>query len=273
MSLPWFRLYRELKDDPKIGMLSDSEFRCYIESLCWACERGDGGKIGLTRMTANWAFRRDVGEVIKVLLQRQLLMEDESGELFVPSWDKRQMKSDSSSERVRKFREKQDETLQKRPCNGLEENRGEEKRKEETPIKEVADVWNESGLVKCLALNDTRKKHLNARLSESFFAENWKVAIQRISESNFCKGQNERKWKADFDWFLQPDVIAKIMEGKYDNRDGSGVVAYKPKRPKYLGRYDEHNAPKRSDWPSSSDDDFAAIQRDYQAYLKRGEEL
>jgi hypothetical protein len=83
---------------------------------------------------------------------------------------------------------------------------------------EVVSAWNESGLVRCLSLNDTRKRHLKARLADPFFVEHWSAAVKRAAASDFCKGKNDRGWKADFDWFLQPAVVSKIMEGKYDNR-------------------------------------------------------
>lgn len=134
MSLPWFRLYRELKDDPKIGCLSDSEFRVFIESLCWACERATGGGLGLTMDNSTWAFRRNVTEALQKLLSNGLLVTNNDGELFIPKWEERQKTSDSSAERVRKHRLKRvvtlHSTLQKRDCNALEERRGEEIRKE-----------------------------------------------------------------------------------------------------------------------------------------------
>ena len=39
-----------------------------------------------------------------------------------------------------------------------------------------------------------------------------------MSESKFCVGENDRGWKADFDFFLKPGVIEKVMEGKYDSQ-------------------------------------------------------
>jgi len=135
MSLPWFRLYRELKDDPKIGALDDSTFRVFIESLCWACEKGEKGRLGLTEENASWAFRRNVNQPLQLLLQLKLLSKTNSGELIVTKWEKRQKASDFSSDRVRKHRAKSVTsvvTLQKQECNVLEERRGEEIRIEDT---------------------------------------------------------------------------------------------------------------------------------------------
>jgi phage replication O-like protein O len=83
---------------------------------------------------------------------------------------------------------------------------------------EVIQAWNGANLSKCVQVSDGRKKHLMARLSDPFFSENWAAAIERVRESAFCNGHNDRKWKADIDWFLKPDSVARIMEGKYDNK-------------------------------------------------------
>lgn len=86
-------------------------------------------------------------------------------------------------------------------------------------IKEVFESWNQLGCVpKCLLVSDKIRRSLQVRLREPFFAENWKPAMQRVAASNFCQGQNERGWRASLDWFITPDVVRKIMEGKYDNR-------------------------------------------------------
>jgi hypothetical protein len=89
--------------------------------------------------------------------------------------------------------------------------------KDEKP--EVVKEWNLiEGVTHCKSLTKSRRDSLNARLKETFFLENWKEALEKIKVSRFCNGINDRKWKADFDWFLRPDTIAKIIEGKYDNK-------------------------------------------------------
>ncbi len=139
MSLPWFRFYREVKDDPKMGALDDATFRVFVETLCWACECERGGSTGLKMDGLNWAFRRNVTETFRLLLDLKMLHINEGGEICVSNWEKRQMSSDSSTERVRKYRAKRNETLhgtlQKRPCNGAEERRVEERRVDKTAGK------------------------------------------------------------------------------------------------------------------------------------------
>ena len=137
MSLPWFRLYHELKDDPKMGLLDDAAFRTFIECLCWACDTDRDGDTGLTVTTAKWALRRDVTVTLQVCTQVGILSVSEGGQIFVTNWKKRQMMSDSSAERTKKYREKRKVTLhvtsQKRPCDAIEENRIDKNRIETPP--------------------------------------------------------------------------------------------------------------------------------------------
>jgi hypothetical protein len=83
-----------------------------------------------------------------------------------------------------------------------------------------ADAWNEDTtppIARCRELTDKRRKQAVARLRERPIDE-WRHIFQRINASDFCRGQNDRGWIATFDWVLQPDTAAKVLEGKYDNR-------------------------------------------------------
>jgi hypothetical protein len=88
-----------------------------------------------------------------------------------------------------------------------------------TALPALALLWNDHSnkLPKVIASNDKRKKAADMRLKE-YGEEKWISAIQRIANSDFCNGLNDKSWIATFDWILQPDVFLKITEGKYDNR-------------------------------------------------------
>lgn len=64
-------------------------------------------------------------------------------------------------------------------------------------------------------LTDSRKKALNARLGDDWWADHWKEAIEIGSKSPFLRGENDRGWKIDFEFFLKPETVTKIIEGKY----------------------------------------------------------
>ena len=145
--MQWFRLYAEMIDDPKVGTLSDAEFRTWIELLCVTCLENIDGDTGLTVDELSWKLRRNVTETLQKLLHRNLVtfIDWENGRetVAITHWNKRQFKSDHVSERVRKYREKQrisecnvTETLQKRYCNGADTDTDTDTEKKEpsTPL-------------------------------------------------------------------------------------------------------------------------------------------
>jgi len=80
----------------------------------------------------------------------------------------------------------------------------------------VVEKWNAKGLTKCVAISDQRKSRIKARQRSRFWCENWVQALDIIAESDFCKGVNDRGWKAHIDWFISSDrVVINAMEGKY----------------------------------------------------------
>jgi hypothetical protein len=90
------------------------------------------------------------------------------------------------------------------------------------PVEAVR--WNKvcNTLSKVLHCSSGRMAHLRARRDDSFWVLNFEQALIKIMASEFCQGVNERKWQATFDWLVgRPDALAKVMEGKYDNKHGN----------------------------------------------------
>jgi hypothetical protein len=86
----------------------------------------------------------------------------------------------------------------------------------------LANAWNElthRPIPKCRELTASRKKAAERRLKERPLKD-WREVIRRIQDSDFCRGQSETAWVATFDWLLKPDTAVKVLEGKYDNREG-----------------------------------------------------
>lgn len=95
-------------------------------------------------------------------------------------------------------------------------------------------AWNAHAppLPKWQAMTPKRTASAKARLREHGLP-GLVAIIERIAASPFCLGQTDRgTWKADPEWFLKPDSIVKVLEGKYDNRRPNAVVqtgaAYQP---------------------------------------------
>ena len=158
-------------------------------------------------------------------------------------------------ERVRKYREKQaeaanscnaDVTLQERysnnscnvtgnvtqalhvtPCNAVDK---EEEKEEEGDIKKiekesapsaknVTEVFNElcPSLSQVTKISDERKRAIKNCLKR-YSLDEIKTAFQKAEKSNFCNGNNDRGWKATFDWIIKDANMAKLLDGNYDNR-------------------------------------------------------
>lgn len=61
-----------------------------------------------------------------------------------------------------------------------------------------------------------RERLLNARLKDNSLEE-WMRAFAALERSAFCRGENDRGWRADFDFLLQPKSFTKLLEGAYDH--------------------------------------------------------
>ncbi len=96
---------------------------------------------------------------------------------------------------------------------------------------QVVKCWNSfQRLPKVVSLSATRQRIVNARLKDKYFRTHYQEAIVQIQQSPFLMGQNKSGWVANFDWFIQPDSVSKIMEGRY--ADKTATVALTMQAPK-----------------------------------------
>ena len=95
--------------------------------------------------------------------------------------------------------------------------------------QQLADRYNAicTGLPKVVRLTDKRCLTVRRIYSKGYTPEQLDEAFRRAQASSFCTGQNDRHWKADFDWLLNENNLVKVLEGKYDN-----PAAAKPPRKK-----------------------------------------
>lgn len=91
---------------------------------------------------------------------------------------------------------------------------------ENTPYSEIMDQWNktatEAGLPQVRRLSKKRKAKVKTRWADAEFRNQYATVLDRIRGSPFLCGDNDRGWKADFDWLFTNDTNwLKILEGKY----------------------------------------------------------
>jgi hypothetical protein len=127
--MKWCRLYSEFATDPKMQTLGEVHQRRFIMLMC--LQSGNGietfPETGRDEMIAFWMriSRAEVLETKAIFLRLRFINEDWT----IRNWEKRQYASDSSTERVRKYREAQKqtgtghETKVQRFSNAPEQNR------------------------------------------------------------------------------------------------------------------------------------------------------
>jgi hypothetical protein len=107
MTNTWCRLHSEMLDDLKVQSLSPEAFKVWINCLCLATKVNSGGRIGTLDETA-FAFRmkrESVSPLLSCLIEKGLI-ETLDETFHVSKWRKRQYKSTTSTERVKRHRKR-----------------------------------------------------------------------------------------------------------------------------------------------------------------------
>jgi len=109
----WFRFYNEAVEDPKVQRLPAELFKAWVNLLCLASKNG-----GVLPCVGDIAYRlrmtdAKAADAVQKLVEAGLL-DDVDGSIAPHNWNARQFKSDVSTDRVKRFRErstKHDETV------------------------------------------------------------------------------------------------------------------------------------------------------------------
>jgi hypothetical protein len=105
-------------------------------------------------------------------------------------------------------------------------NKRERRAKPAPELPLLAEIWNQCR-GEMPAVRGCAKKRLREaqeRWRENSSPEYWTEIITRMAKSDFLTGRKPSEknpnWRADFDFLLQPETQNKVLEGKYDNRQG-----------------------------------------------------
>lgn len=86
--------------------------------------------------------------------------------------------------------------------------------------KDIVNLYHElcPSLPKVRKMTQKRASAINARL-RTYGIDEIKECFTKAEKSKFLKGGNDRNWNADFDWLMKESNMAKVLEGKYDDRE------------------------------------------------------
>lgn len=96
-----------------------------------------------------------------------------------------------------------------------------------SPLAEAVTLFNEAateaGWSKVQKMTPARSQALRARLRECDGIEGWRIAMDKAKASDFLCGRTAKPWTGcGFDWLTKQANFTKLMEGNYDNREGTG---------------------------------------------------
>ena len=88
-------------------------------------------------------------------------------------------------------------------------------------VQRVIDSWNSLGLNKVKAINpDTSRYAMLRKRLKDYGVDTIVEGVDKIRNSSFLQGHNNKGWTVTFDWFIKPDNFQKVIDGNYDDRKG-----------------------------------------------------
>lgn len=254
----WIKVTTDVFDDEKILLIeclpeADSIIVIWFKLLCLAGKQNNSGVFLMgnripynTQMLAT-IFRRKESTVQLALqtFEQFGMIEYVDDVITIPNWGKHQNLDQLESKKeymrnyMQEYRAKQkaitsgktnSKTNSKTNVSSVDKNKiridkDKEIEKEKEEIKEekarqIADLFNFlcPSFSKVKVLSDSMKEDISESLLK-FSESDISTAFEKAEKSSFLKGDNERKWKASFDWLIKAENIAKILNGNYDNNE------------------------------------------------------
>ena len=104
--------------------------------------------------------------------------------------------------------------------NRIEKNKN--RKEQEENRKRIVEIYNLycTNLSQVQKVTDKREKAIDNFLKE-FSIEQFEEICKKANKTAFLTGENNRKWKADFDFLMRTDKAISILEDKYSQNKES----------------------------------------------------
>lgn len=213
----WFRFQHNFFTSSQFFDFDAEDVRAWLYILCEASLRNQAGSV-----TVNSDHADRVAQIPQKQLHRTL--EKLKEKQIVEVRTLRGRYADVTPTFAYNETNETDERNETRRDEADEQGKGGKSSAKALPL--LAQIWNEfsESLPKVTTCGKPRKKSAEERWDEIPDPAYWESVVRRIAASPFCRGANDRGWKADFDFLIKPDTAARVLEGKYDPRNPSKVV-------------------------------------------------
>lgn len=195
-----------------------------------------------------------VTQALQQFSKLQLVITESDGTLFLPKSLKMIGSESASAQRVREYREREKDKAKTSEttantesnnnvteCNADVQKGNTEKELElekekdiitdskesvcRTEVQRVVDAWNslsDIGIKSVSKMSSTSKRYksLVARIKE-YGPDTVIEAMEHIRNSDFLRGKNRNGWTITFDWFILPNNFPKVLDGNFDNQQGT----------------------------------------------------
>ncbi len=195
----WFSFSNDFATNKNFHSFTDSERLIFIYLLCEASKENNNGQLIIDLDHFSYITKQKIPVVngtINKLIEKQI----------VTFWDRDGIVTGSHDDPdlavTGQYRTEQN----KDECNSV--------------ASPLFKIWNENRgqLGEAKAMSSKRKQSTNLRWKENPSEEYWINIVNILKRSTFCNGDNDRGWKADFDFFIKPDTHLKALEGKYNGK-------------------------------------------------------
>lgn len=215
----WFKIRNDIFMDTKFASLSSNAKVLLL--LLWALkarQSASSSQVGDELETSS--VQVTVKLASSWLQVRPVLIRSAYSELV----EKQLVKPFSCTQNVPREEEKREEESKEEhtpPIDANKKNQDPPKNEaEKQSFEKVKNLWNDlaeqEGYSSIRSLDGKRKTQIRARLKEIPDTEDWRKALSAIPFDNFFSGKvpgkNGTKFKANFDWFIKPGNLLKLLE-------------------------------------------------------------
>lgn len=81
----------------------------------------------------------------------------------------------------------------------------------------ILNAYNDNcgSLPKVAKLTEKRRRAIRLCVEQGFSNDDFCAAFKKAASTPFLTGDNDRKWRANFDFIVKPDNLQRIIEGAY----------------------------------------------------------
>lgn len=234
----WVRIQADVFEHPVFAAEPFSEREAWLWLIAKAAWRETRHRVGssvvsvpegslfvtLREMQAAWRWRSDtrVRTFLRMLEnERMILVDSNAGKTQITICNYSEYQNPERTENAEITHGKRTENALKTPIHQNTNTSSLRSEGGSSPVERAVAVFSEAaenaGLPAPRKITADRRRRIEARIREHG-EDAWAEACRRMAASSFCRGENDRGWRADLDFICQPKSFNGLLEGKYDDR-------------------------------------------------------